>query len=183
MPKLCWTISCIACEKTVHFAHVCRTNPPQAKPMNTITQSPDTDDEYEHVKTLNKQSSNHPSTCLVEIEGKQVSMMIDTGASVNRIDEVTYSVLNQNRAKQQSKINHKIYSYGSTTPLPIWNDYNSNQSTVSSHDSPAHVVKGNTESLLSYATAKQLNLLAVLVKAVDEHKNIRFPQREFECLF
>ena len=38
-----------------------------------------------------------------------------------------------------------------------------------------HVVKGNTESLLSYATAKQLNLLSVLVKAVDEHKNFRFP--------
>ena len=120
MPKLCWTISFIACEKNVHFSHVCRTNPPQSKPMNTITQSPDTDDEYEYVKTVNKQSSKHPPTCLVEIEGKQVSMMFDTGASVNLIDEVTYSVLNQNRAKQQNKTNHKIYSYGSTTPLPIF---------------------------------------------------------------
>ena len=151
--------------------------------MNTVTPSLDIDDEYECVYTVNKQSYNHPPTCLVEIEGKQLSMMIDTGATVNLIDEATYNEIDQHRVKQLKKTGHNIYSYGSTTPLPVLGMITSTIRTPSATTiAHLHVVKGNAGNLLSYDTAKLLNLLTVSVNTVDEHDDLRFDQ-QFECLF
>ena len=114
----------------------------------------------------------------MEIEGKQLSMMIDTGATVNLIDEATYNEIDQHRVKQLKKTGNNIYSYGSTTPLPILGMTTSTIRTPSATTTAhLHVVKGNAGNLLSYDTAKQLNLLTV-----DEHDDLRFDQ-QFECLF
>ena len=49
------------------------------------------DEEYEYVYTVNHQENRKPPMCQLEINGKSVEMMIDSGASVNLLDEITFA--------------------------------------------------------------------------------------------
>lgn len=174
---------CRSCNKVGHFARVCRTNLPRWKPVNTVIPELDyeSEEEYEYVYTVNQWQSKLPPTCLVEIEGQRVTMMIDTGASVNLIDEVTYKLLR--RTEQPKKIKNNIYSYGSTKPLPMLGLITAVIKTQSaSTTAQLYVVKGNTGNLLSYATAKQLNLFQMAVNSVDGDENLG-PAKVFPGLF
>ena len=95
--------------------------------MNAVAQSLDKDrpnsdeaEEYEYVYMVNK-LANCPPTCLVEIEGQRINIMIDTGASVNTtvIDETTYGKIIRHGKRRLEKPERHIYSYGSSAPLPV----------------------------------------------------------------
>ena len=178
-----------ACGKRGHFARVCRTNPPKPKPVNAVAPSldkhqpnNDEEEEYEYVYTVNK-SPDCPPTCLIEIEGQRLDIMIDTGASVNLIDETTYRKINRHRGQRLKKAERYIYSYGSSAPLPILGTF---VTTIKTSDvstiAKLHVVEGNFGNLLSCATGKQLNLLQVSVNAVDVPRPGNL-QQEYKCLF
>ena len=141
---------CKACGKRGHFARVCRTNPPKSKPVNAVAQSLDKDrlnsdeaEEYEYVYMVNK-LPNCPPTCLVEIEGQRLNIMIDTGASVNLIDEITYGKIIRHGKRRLEKPERHIYSYGSSVPLPVLGTF---VTTVETPDvstvAKLHIVKGN----------------------------------------
>ncbi|CAB4016981.1 Retrovirus-related Pol poly from transposon [Paramuricea clavata] len=180
---------CRACGKRGHFARVCRTNPPKSKPVNAVAQSLDKNrpnddeaDEYEYVYTVNK-SPNGPPTCLIEIEGQRLNIMIDTGASVNLIDETTYRKINRHGERRLEKAQRHIYSYGSSVPLPVLGTF---ITTIKTPDmstvAKLHVVKGSFGNLLSFVTAKKLNLFQVSVNAVD----VPYPEclrQDYKCLF
>ena len=126
---------------------------------------------------------NCPPTCLVEIEGQRLNIMIDTGASVNLIDETTYAKITRHGKRRLEKPERHIFSYGSSVPLTVLGTF---VTTIETPDvstvAKLHVVKGNFGNLLSYATAKQLNLLQVPVNEV----RASFPrclQQEYKCLF
>ena len=179
---------CRACGKRGHFARVCRTNPLKPKPVNAVAPSLDKhqpnndEEEYKYVYTVSK-SPDCPPTCLIEIEGQRLDIMIDTGASVNLIDETTYRKINRHRGRRLEKAERYIYSYGSSAPLPILGTF---VTTIKTSDvstiAKLHVVKGNFGNLLSCATAKQLNLLQVSINAVDAPRPGDL-QQEYKCLF
>ena len=54
--------------------------------------------------------------CRVEIDGTFVEMMIDTGASVNLLDESTFRRMSNSANQMLQPSQNKIYSYGS---LPV----------------------------------------------------------------
>ena len=62
---------------------------------------------------------NCPLTYLVEIEGQRLNIMIDTEASVNLIDKITYGKIIRHRKRRLEKPERHIYSYGLSVPLPV----------------------------------------------------------------
>ena len=116
------------------------------KSVKHITQ--DTDDEYEYVYSVKNQGNKQPPTCQLQIEGKTVDMMIDSGASADLIDETTFQVINDHRDKILEHINNRIYPYGSTTPLPLLGTITANiEAQTTSTKAQLHVVKDNTGNL------------------------------------
>ena len=86
--------------------------------------------------------------------------MIDSGASVNILDAVTYNQMTRTKRIRLIQTNHKIYSYGSSSPQPLKRIITTDISTDLKHLSAQfHVVDGNSGNLLSYTTACQLSLL------------------------
>ena len=51
------------------------------------------EEEYEYVYTENYIYNKKPPMCEVQINGKAVEMMLDTGASVNLLDEKTFRII------------------------------------------------------------------------------------------
>ncbi|CAH3140167.1 unnamed protein product, partial [Porites evermanni] len=113
-------------------------------------------------------------------------MMIDTGASVNLLDEATFHRIDCGN-KLLEHAHSKIYSYGSDTPLPLLGTLSTTiKSSSNSTTTQLHVVKGNTGDLLSYNTAQKLGLITISVNTTtvtDVNKDSpESLQEEFECL-
>ena len=49
------------------------------------------DEEYEYACTVSHQDNRKPPIHQLQINGKSVEMMIDSGASVNVLDEITFA--------------------------------------------------------------------------------------------
>ena len=125
--------------------------------------------------------------CQVQVNGKAVEMMIDTGASVNLLDEATFHRIDCGN-KLLEHAHSKIYSYGFDTPLPLLGTLSTTiKSSSNSTTTQLHVVKGNLGNLLSYNTAQKLGLITISVNTTtvtDVNKNSpESLQEEFECLF
>ena len=158
------TKDCKDCGKIGHFVRVCRTNPPKTESVKHITQ--DTGDEYEYEYSVKNQGNKQPPTCQLQMEGKTLDMMIDSGASVNLIDETTFQVINDHRDKILEQTNNIIYSYGCTTPLPLFRTITAYiEAKTTSTKAQLHFVKSNTGNLLSYKTSQQLGLLKIPINA------------------
>ena len=177
--------TCNACGKICHFAHVCRSKP---RTVATVETSQESDEEYECVYTVNYAESKKPPMCRVQIDGNVVEMMIDSGASVNLLDETTFQRINNSGNKTLRPAHNKIYSYGSPTPLPLPGTFTASiKSSSINAITQLHVVKGNTGNLLSYNTAQKLGLIRISINTTtvtDGNKNSpEFLQEEFKSLF
>ena len=180
--------SCNACGKIGHFAHVCRTNP-SAKDgkVASLGTGYSSEDKYEYVYTINYIESKKPPMCQVQVNGKAVEMMIDTGASVNLLDEATFHRIDCGN-KLLEHAHSKIYSYGFDTSRPLLGTPSRTiMSSSNSTTTQLHVVKRNMGNLLSYNTAQKLGLITISVNTTtvtDVNKNSpESLQEEFECLF
>ena len=182
---------CKSCGKIGHFARVCRTKPPSSQHVKNVTHTrpqspPDSDSEPDYAFTIANLSGPPTSPkCHVNIAGHSVSVMIDSGASVNILADATFNKITRNKGISLEQTNHKIYSYGSLRPLPLKGVIKTNISTDSKHLSAQfHVVHGNPGNLLSYTTACQLNLLKVTINSTTHHipSTNQYPP-EFACLF
>ena len=182
---------CKSCGKIGHFARVCRTKPPSSQHVRNVTHTdpkapPDSDCEPEYVFTIaNLSGIPKPPKCQVKTAGCSIPVMIDSGASVNILDAVTYNQITRTKRIKLIQTNNKIYTYGSSSPLPLKGIITTDISTDSKHLSAQfHVVDGNSGNLLSYTTACQLSLLQVTINSTTHHlpSTDQYPP-EFECLF
>ena len=57
--------------------------------------------------------------CQLQINGKTVEMMIDSGASVNLLDETTVQRINSSGNENLKPTHTLTYSYGCETPLTV----------------------------------------------------------------
>ena len=177
--------SCKACGKIGHFAHVCCSKPRTVAPVETGQSS---DEEYEYVYTTDHQENKKPPICQLQINGKTVEMMIDSGASVNLLDETTFQRINSHGSESLQPAHTKIYSYGSKTPLPLLGTLTASvKYSNASTSAQLIVVKGKNGNLLSYHTAQKLGLIAVSIStatvAERNKDDPEFLKEEFKSLF
>lgn len=93
-----------------------QTNEGEATPVGDVTtDNSSTDDEYVYV-TRDTKTLRQPMT-KIWIAGNPAEVLIDSGASVNLLDEKTYQKVKSNVALERS--NKKILPYGTQTPLTL----------------------------------------------------------------
>ena len=93
----------------------------------------------------------------VKINNTTIKMVLDTGASINILDETTFHAFQKIQKIELSRSKTKLFAYGSNEQLPILGKFDS---TIETKDkitySCLHAVKGNAGSLMSYKTASAL---------------------------
>ena len=95
-------------------------------------------------------------------------MMIDSGASVNLLYEITFTRIKRHENESLRPTHTKIYFYGSETPHPLLGSLNAIvKSSYASTSAQLLVVKWENWNLLSYHTAQKLGLIAVSVNTAD----------------
>ena len=95
---------CSSYGKLNHFARVCRTNP--TKLAKHLTHQ-DPGEEVEHVYTVGRDKQPR---CKVMIDGKQVEILVDSGASVDLIDEKSFRELYKDKKQGPEKTKRRISS-------------------------------------------------------------------------
>ena len=131
-------------------------------------QESDSDSDDQYVFTVAQPQPRQP-TVNTTMQGTKVKFIIDSGASVNLIDEQTMKRLKQQPQLQRDKAN--LYTYGSTTPIDIIGKV---QTTIETKhkicEATVYVAKGNSGALLSFSTASNLGVVKICINAVDPEK-------------
>ena len=122
-------------------------------------------------------------TCKVKIYGKQMEMMVDSGASVDLMDERTFRELYKRKVLEATKC--RIFSYGLSTPLlvlgtivaEIFAHVNSTWTTL-------HVIKGASGNLPGFNTATKFGVLKIIHQVKPDETGSQSPvNRDLESLF
>lgn len=175
--------TCRACNKQNHFAKHCKTTKRlQATSKNNVNnvlykQSPQSDvssSDDEYLFTVQQQPVNSTKEGSTDAQNKlpkttvkfgtiEIRMLIDSGASVNIIDKTAYHILSRKIPSinlQPSKV--KLTPYGCDTPIEVMGQF---QTAVESKhkitNGTFYVVNKASGSLLSYETARELELIRV----------------------
>ena len=100
------------------------------------------------------------NTHSVLINGSPIDMFIDSGTTVEILDEDDFKQLKEKPVLRQIKV--RIFPYQSQVPLTIYRVFSGTAMACgNSHSSKFYVAKGKHGSLLSRTTAEALDLLRV----------------------
>ena len=170
---------CNKCHKLGHFTEMCCTKLSSNPPSHSHRQQPPTQCGHhnqsgnlqQHIRSVEKESSDEDDplvfivgkqqqTFPVTINNTQIDMIIDSGATVNIIDEPTYkNITNPPPLKQTTT---RIFSYQSDNPIDLLGHYTTNISCNNkTQNSKIYVVKGKWGSLLGKTSAEALDVLSV----------------------
>ena len=119
-----------------------------------------------------------PPICTVVIAGTMIKALIDTGASLNVIDQTTWKRLAERPSIKKTLT--RIFTYGGTTPLPglgvidVPVTYGEKQVLTT-----FHVTKGSTGILLRCNMSEDLGLVSSVRQVHESHADAilrDFPQ-------
>ncbi len=174
---------CRSCGKMNHFARCCRSKPvrppfaarssprpqsrfqqPPPREIRHVTdtqQYPTSDDEYLFTVAISQVSNLTTPKANVMIANVPLQVLIDSGASINVIDEKAYHAITKSPQNNQLSLRHtstKIYSYGGTSPLPVLGTfYTRVESKTRTTPATIYVIKGENGCLL-YSKATSIVL-------------------------
>ena len=115
---------------------------------------------------MSSDRSKHPLFKVI-IQGTPLTIMANSGSSINILDERDYNQLSPRPSLKQTHI--KVYPYQTETPIPVLGQFTSNITSGTAHRTETfYVVKGTSGSLLSWRTSTDLELLKV-VKPIKHH--------------
>ncbi|CAG2223866.1 unnamed protein product [Mytilus edulis] len=168
--------TCNACHKQNHFAKVCRGKSKQNKytrdrrvhEIQTETSQRESyqasldssDEEYSYsIKEAVCSIKKSPFT-MIKVNNTTCSMMIDTGATVNILDDKTHKNIG---SPKLNKNDIKLLPYGGGKPLEVTGACELGVETK--HKYGVHkfyVVRGGHGALIGYPTASQLGLVKII---------------------
>ena len=170
---------CNSCGKPNHFAKYCCS----AKPSSTsigptkhkhhtvhhvqpecLSRASDTD---EYFFTMSSQDQKTPITC-VQINNVTVHMVVDTGASIDIVDEPTFPLLQKSTQINLRLPKTHVFTYGAATNLTVLGTFNA---TLESKFKSAYSTVGSYGCLLSYKTTSSLGLATINIQAI-EHRQL-----------
>ena len=143
---------CHFCKKAGHIAAACRKKQGTFSETHAVYTAPAHKEDYSlyNVDNINKSSTQQqPITVKVKMNGKDISMVVDTGAGVSIINELTMqTVVTDNPTKLQPADHLTLTSYtGQTIPvlglLNVRTEYKGQSAQV-----PIVVVAGEMQNLL-----------------------------------
>jgi len=98
----------------------------------------------------------------VEVNDVTVKMMIDTGASIDIIDEPTYQHIKQTSSLTLEPDHCQIFAYGSKSQLEALGKFTATVKAKGKQKvTTFHILSGAHGSLLSYITARDLGLVNI----------------------
>ena len=135
--------------------------------------SDSSDDDYVYrISTVNMVQDKAPviDVCL---NNKKVNILVDTGASVNILDELTYK--NIGKPTLSTETVPQLYPYGSSKSLRVMGQCHIPVKTKQvTQQHIFYVVQGSNGSLLSYATAQDLGIVKIINSITDPV--LKYPQ-------
>jgi len=184
--------TCRKCGKMNHFARVCRSKP---KPNNqrppqsahTVNMEEPCSGPEEYLFALTPPSDGKKALIVtLKLNDLPVKMLVDTGASIDIIDESTYEMMQKSQSVCLSRPSNRIFAYGSKTQLPVLGKF---KGTLESRNKIAitdiHIVQGNFGCLLSYSSATTLGLIQVNINKVQAQQSATHEKliQEFSHIF
>ena len=97
----------------------------------------------------------------LKINDVETKALMDTGSSLNLVDECVIQKMSPKPRLQKSKV--RAFAFGQSKPLPIKGKYTCTIETDSKiTTADFHVVSGNKETIISYQTAVQLQIIPTI---------------------
>jgi len=188
--------SCNFCSKPNHFSKVCRSRqtsqqaptpstrapPPTAQArrrrVRRVQEEPQLDNNHavssdvanadrDLVFSIGDHQKHKQPTAMLKVNGTFIRFILDTGASVNIIEESLFDKLKHKPPLQRAP--SSIYAYGSNTPMITLGAFHAEiESKNKLAEALVYVIKGKHGSLLSYQTALQLDLIRLNVNALQQ---------------
>ena len=166
---------CHACKKKGHIARVCRSKSNTKKALKVSEdqcQSSETSDEeiLAVFSTATSKSASEPMSVIVQVNQRELTMEVDTGASVSLISEATYKQLWQDNCPKLNRTTVKLRTYSGEMLVVLGSitvdiNYRSQEAQL-----PLLVVAGNGPSLLgkNWLQKIRLNWTELLHKVENE---------------
>ena len=170
--------TCNNCGKANHFAKICysrshsvrkptkyskkHVNPVSKQPGCEVQSTSDSDCDYLYAFDNKDQSR---TLITAKVNDFQCKLLVDTGASVNVLDEATYNSLPF--TTKLGKTSVKIYPYNSHSPVELLGKF---QATVETKNritvATFYVTKGTSGSILGCDTSHELGLVTLHINPV-----------------
>lgn len=126
--------------------------------MNKVSKDESSDEGEVYTFSLSTKTLKDQPLFKIKVHDTSVTIMADSGASINILDEKEYHRLPNCPKLAPSSV--KIYGYQSKVPLCILGTFDTTlESETKKLDAKFYVVKGSSGSLLSWKTSQELNLL------------------------
>ncbi|MES9882797.1 MAG: RNase H-like domain-containing protein [Sedimenticola sp.] len=150
-------VICNDCGREGHFARVCKS---KEKNVHAINHSGDSDDreDWDEIFVLN---GKHDASVRINLQGKYLNILVDSGSSVNAIDRQTFEKL-RSADTPLEKSNSKIYPYGGKLPIQLYGK-TTLQVTVANkvYQIEFQIINGTGKPLIGHKTATELGLLHI----------------------
>jgi len=165
--------TCNSCKKLNHFSRCCRQRNAQqsVKEVSNCELQSGSESEYSYGITVNRIQNSKSPKSVVRINNNSVNATIDTGSSVNIIDERTYAVIG--KPKIQTKRLPKLLPYGGGPQLQVKGCC---EMTIEKNGKIVvdkfYLVKGNYGTLIGYQTAMDLEIVKITQSVNTTSDNI-----------
>jgi len=170
-------IECRKCGKQNHFAKVCKSERVRHVTQTEALEDAGEDDE-DYAYHINSRPQNESPQFNIRIGNDSVSMMADSGASVNLLSNADYQNMRNPPDLQRSAA--RIFAYGDKSPIATHGEFVTKLGYKNKECEAKIIVVNGPSSLLSWKTSLKLNLLKAVYAVKDDCESLI---REYGELF